>query len=309
MADEHRTHRGIRRRQGLRSGLALLGGWFGVVWRVLAVPPSLADPEPRPGERFGVTLARMAEPDIDPAGHLVSEKYDGVRAIWDGRHLRTRQGHVIPAPASFVSRLPAGQPLDGELWLGRGHGQFEAVSALVRRRRPSEADWARVFYLVFEIPAGPGRFDERVERLGAIVEQVGWPQLVAVAQQRIDTREALRERLAAVLASGGEGLMLHRADAPFVAGRTGWLLKLKPVQEDEAVVIGHTPGEGRLLGRTGALQVRTAEGTVFLVGSGLTDALRAAPPPLGSRIVYSCQGQTRHGVPRFPTFVRVSELP
>ena len=133
-ADRAAHRRG--RRLGLRSGLALLGGWFGVVWKVLAVPPSLTDPEPRPGERFGVTLARMAPPDIDPAGHLVSEKYDGVRAVWDGRALRTRHGQIIQAPAAFLARLPAQVPLDGELWLGRGHGRFDAVSALVRRRRP-----------------------------------------------------------------------------------------------------------------------------------------------------------------------------
>ena len=168
-ADRAAHRRG--RRLGLRSGLALLGGWFGVVWKVLAVPPSLTDPEPRPGERFGVTLARMAPPDIDPAGHLVSEKYDGVRAVWDGRALRTRHGQIIQAPAAFLARLPAQVPLDGELWLGRGHGRFDAVSALVRRRRPVEADWAQVVYLIFELPRGGGRFDERVARLVEIVAQ------------------------------------------------------------------------------------------------------------------------------------------
>ena len=29
-------------------------------------------------------LARTAAPDIDPRGFLVSEKLDGVRALWDG---------------------------------------------------------------------------------------------------------------------------------------------------------------------------------------------------------------------------------
>ncbi|MFM2348906.1 MAG: hypothetical protein RL654_3659 [Pseudomonadota bacterium] len=304
-----RSARRRERRLGLRSGLALLGGWFGVIWKALAVPPSLADPEPRPGERFGVTLARMAPPDVDPAGHLVSEKYDGVRAVWDGRALRTRHGQIIHAPTAFLAQLPAGQPLDGELWLGREHGHFDAVSALVRRRRPLAADWAQVAYLVFELPRGGGRFDERTARLATIVAQQGWPQLVAVEQRRIDSREALRAWLDQVVAAGGEGLVLHRADAPFVAGRTDWLLKLKPVQEDEAVVIGHTPGEGRLSGLMGALQVRNADGTVFLIGTGFSDAQRAAPPPLGSRIVYSCRGQTRHGLPRFPSFVRIGGEP
>ena len=57
-ADRAAHRRG--RRLGLRSGLALLGGWFGVVWKVLAVPPSLTDPEPRPGERFCRALLALA---------------------------------------------------------------------------------------------------------------------------------------------------------------------------------------------------------------------------------------------------------
>ena len=89
-------------------------------------------------------------------------------------------------------------PLDGELWLGRGHGRFDAVSALVRRRRPVEADWAQVVYLIFELPRGGGRFDERVARLVEIVAQHDWPQLVAVEQRRIESREAL---LQAVISS------------------------------------------------------------------------------------------------------------
>ena len=71
----------------------------------------------------------------------------------------------------------------------------------------------------------------------------------------------------------------------------------------------HTPGEGRLSGLMGALQVRNADGTVFLIGTGFSDAQRAAPPPVGSRIVYSCRGQTRHGLPRFPSFLRIGGEP
>src|ERR1044071_3298823 len=63
-------------------------------------------------------LANALGPDIDPAKYLVSEKYDGVRAVWDGKVLRFRSGRTVNAPAWFIAKLPA-QGLDGELWLGR----------------------------------------------------------------------------------------------------------------------------------------------------------------------------------------------
>lgn len=292
------------RRRLLTRGLGLLGGWLGAVWEVAARSGGVE--EVPPGQRSGVLLARVADPDIDPAGYLVSEKFDGVRALWDGRMLRSRSGRLLTAPSDFTARLPP-VALDGELWLGRR--RFEEVSALVRRRRPRPGDWDQVRYLVFELPGGDGRFDERAQRLQQVVEATAWPQLQAVEQSRVEDRAALRARLQAVLDAGGEGLMLHRADAPHVSGRSDTLLKLKPVHDDEALVIGHTAGQGRLQGLLGALQVRNADGVVFLVGSGFSDAQRLRPPPIGSRIIYSCRGQTSHGVPRFASFVRMSDEP
>jgi DNA ligase 1 len=110
-----------------------------------------------------------------------------------------------------------------------------------------------------------------------------------------------------VVAAGGDGLVLHRADAPYVTGRSELLLKLKPVQDADAVVIGHLPGQGKYSGRTGALKVRDAQGREFLIGSGLSDAQRASPPALGSTVSYRWRGLTRSGLPRFATLWRVRE--
>lgn len=70
-------------------------------------------------------LAEVGSKNIDPSAYLVSEKLDGVRAIWDGKVLRFRSGNTVPAPTWFTDALP-NSPLDGELWLARG--QFEALS-------------------------------------------------------------------------------------------------------------------------------------------------------------------------------------
>jgi DNA ligase-1 len=276
---------------------------LGAFWEAVAQTTPID--EPQVGRSSGVLLARIAEPDVDPTGFLVSEKFDGVRALWDGRTLRTRTGKVLDAPKEFIAGLPR-EALDGELWLGRG--RFDEVSALVRRRRPAPGAWRDVQFLVFEMQRAGGRFDERVTQIRAIVDRVQWPQLQAVEHAVVTDRVELRAKLHAVLEAGGEGLMLHRADAPNIGGRSNVLLKLKPVHDDDAMVIGHTPGQGRLQGRLGALQVRNADGVVFLVGSGFTDEERRDPPPVGSLIVYRFRGQTSHGVPRFASFVRRSDV-
>lgn len=273
--------------------LAVAGG-VGAGWPMAGAARSV---RPVPG----LPLALDATTAVDPAGWLVSEKFDGARAVWDGRTLRFRSGQTIPAPRWFIDRLPP-ESLDGELWLERG--RFDALSAIVRRQRPVDAEWTAVRFMVFELPQGHGDFAARAARIEAIVRRHGWAQLVAVEQARLDGRAALERRFDEVVRAGGEGLVLHRADAPWAAGRDGSLLKLKPRTDADAVVTGHLAGEGRLTGRLGALRVRDEAGRDFLIGSGFTDAQRADPPPIGSIVTFTYRGRTAGGLPRFATFAR-----
>ncbi|MBL8340396.1 MAG: DNA ligase [Rubrivivax sp.] len=246
-------------------------------------------------------LARTAAADIDPRGHLVSEKLDGVRALWDGQRLRFRSGLPVIAPQWFVSRLPA-VPLDGELWMGRG--TFDALSGAVRRAAAVDADWRAVRYEVFDLPGAPGPFLQRAKRVAEVVRAAGFPALAAVQQHELADREALQRLYAEVVRGGGEGLVLHRADAPWRVGRSDAVLKLKPVADAEAQVVAHVPGRGRHEGRLGALQVRTPEGVEFLLGTGLSDAERERPPAVGSWVTYAYRGVTAQGVPRFASYLR-----
>ncbi|MEY3271524.1 MAG: hypothetical protein RLZZ341_425 [Pseudomonadota bacterium] len=247
-------------------------------------------------------LAQDAPPGIDPAGYLVSEKLDGVRALWDGARLRFRSGTDIVAPAWFTAALPA-RALDGELWLGRGG--FEATVGTVRRATPDDDAWRRVHYALFDLPGDSRPFAQRAEALAALAASLRQPFVQAVAQRSLPDAAALARELDAVVRSGGEGLMLHRAAAPWRAGRSADLLKLKPWTDAEGVVVAHLPGRGRHEGRLGALRVRLPDGRSFRLGTGFSDAERASPPPVGSRVSFRHQGRTDDGLPRFASFWRV----
>ena len=60
----------------------------------------------------------------------VSEKLDGVRALWDGTRFISKQGKEFFAPPWFCEGLPD-EELDGELFLDRG--EFQACVSIVRR--------------------------------------------------------------------------------------------------------------------------------------------------------------------------------
>lgn len=271
--------------------LAALLIFFGVV---PGTPPAWAAPE--------LLLANVYRSGIDPRAYLVSEKLDGVRAYWDGKALWTRGGNRVAGPAWFIAALPP-QPLDGELWMGRG--RFEATSAAVRRDVPDDAEWRRIRYMVFELPGAEGSFEERAQRIRAMAASAGVGWLAAVEQFRVADARALDRQLHEVIRAGGEGLMLHRADAPYVTGRGDVLLKLKLWQDAEAVVTGHLPGKGRYAGQLGALRVRAADGREFSLGTGFSDTQRRDPPPVGSTVTYRYRELTAKGQPRFASFWRV----
>lgn len=251
-----------------------------------------------------MVLAKVLGPGVDPADYLVSEKFDGVRAFWDGKRMKFRSGREVSAPRWFLDRLPA-QPLDGELWLGRG--RFEELSGFVRKAIPVDAEWRLISYRIFELPEASGSFAERAQLIQEIVAGSGFPQLVAVRQFRVTDRAQLQRILDEVVRGGGEGLMLHRADAPYATGRSDVLLKLKPLLDTEAVVRAHLPGAGKYQGLLGALRVETPEGKRFVIGTGFSDAVRKNPPAVGTTITYTYRGLTKNGLPRFASYLRTRE--
>lgn len=274
-------------------------------WKTIALTASLAIMAAltmplRAGEALPLLLAEVDDGRADVTLYLVSEKFDGVRTYWDGVALRTRKGNTINAPAWFTENFPK-RELDGELWMARG--KFDALSATVRRQAPVDAEWRDVRYLLFELPQAPGSFRERAAGLRTIAEQAGVPWLQAVEQFEVNNRKALARKLAEVLKAGGEGLMLHRADAPYVTGRSDVLLKVKAWRDAEATVTGHEPGKGKYKGVLGALRVRTEDGTVLRLGTGLSDADRRNPPAIDAVVTFRYRELTSQGKPRFASII------
>lgn len=274
----------------------------------LLLSAALASPSPA----FAATalpapmLASRFHDSGDLAAWLVSEKLDGVRARWDGRRLLTRNGDPIDAPAWFTAGWPS-QALDGELWIARG--RFQQVSDLVRALRPDEAGWRSVRFMAFDLPGDDAPFARRAARLQSLLATAEIPTLRAIAQTRVRDRAALDARLQAVIAAGGEGLVLHRASAHYCGGRSDDLLKYKPADDAEARVIGYRPGQGKYAGLVGALLVEDAHGRRFALGSGLSDADRRRPPPVGSRVTFRYNGLTAKGTPRFARYLRMRDEP
>ncbi len=250
-------------------------------------------------------LAETWDLAADPAGWWMSEKLDGVRAYWDGQQFLSRQGNLFHAPDWFTAELPD-EPLDGELWIGRK--AFQRTVSIVRRQDKSSL-WHELTYVIFDAPAQPLPFEERLEFLEEWMETYCLTHASLHAHQICQGIEHLRTELANLEAQGAEGLMLRQPGSRYESGRSTTLQKLKSFHDAEARVLDHQAGAGRHKGRLGALLVELENGTKFAVGTGFSDAERENPPPVGSFITFRYQELSDGGVPRFPAYVGVRQFP
>ena len=254
-------------------------------------------------------LANVYHPGVQLVDYWVSEKYDGVRGFWDGEKLLTRGGQAINAPAWFTANWPK-TAMDGELWAGRG--QFSKAVSTVRQQSPDDAAWRGMRFMVFDLPAEPGTFTERLSTLNNVVGKLAVPWVQAVPQSKVASHAELQNQLKQITKAGGEGLMLHRGSSLYKGVRNDDLLKVKTHDDAEATVVAHLPGKGKYAGQLGALLVEmpAVDGQSakrFKLGTGLTDAQRKNPPPVGSQVTYRYRGLNDSGIPRFASFMRLRD--
>jgi DNA ligase-1 len=247
-------------------------------------------------------LANVYHQGLNLINYWVSEKYDGVRALWDGEQFISRGGNIYHAPDWFITDFPE-QRLDGELWISRQ--SFELLVSTVRDKIPNDEAWKKVKFMVFDMPDIPQVFDKRLIQLNKAIHVAQIPWLKAVKQIKLKDHQALMDHLAGIKLKGAEGLMLHKGSSLYRGKRSGDLLKVKPYEDAEGIVIGHVAGKGKYKEMLGAMTVLLASGKQFKIGTGFTDAERRNPPKIGSTITYQYRGKTKNGIPRFASFLRV----
>jgi DNA ligase-1 len=267
--------------------------------------------------------------------------------------LWSRYAKPIWAPDWWTEHLPHDMFLDGELWCGRR--QFQQLTSIVKRHDPDDR-WINVQFKVFDSPSPDqiycdgkihnntfkkhfrgiwdwcrrslaynyethGRGFERT--LTVLKERIVDDPTISVHQQtRLNWNnkaaiDEIKVLLDQVLANDGEGLIVRHPLSVWTPKRMNTILKVKPEMDAEAVITGLTPGEGRLDGMIGALEV---EGEItdaatgkshrvkFKLGSGLDDRERALPSTIftvGTTITYRYRELTEDGIPREARFLRV----
>ena len=235
--------------------------------------------------------------DQNVVGWVMSEKLDGIRAYWDGKNLLSRSGKIIHAPKWFTRDYPP-FAIDGELWTKRG--DFEHISSIVRDKIPGDG-WREIQHYIFEVPDMEGGLLARLAKVKPYLGSV----IKIISQIKVKDRADLKRFLQEIEQKGGEGVVVRDPDAPYIAKRTGKVLKVKSFNDAECKVTGYSQGKGKFRGLVGAIKCKLENGTIFKIGSGLSNKFRKNPPPIGSEVTFKYKEITKYGKPRFPVFLRL----
>ena len=267
---------------------------------------------------FSLDLLRLSEyKEQNVSDWLASEKLDGVRAYWDGENLLSRQGKKLNAPLSFTKNFPK-FALDGELYAKEL--KFEEIQASVMGKLPDEKAWSRLKFHIFDVPEASGGLLTRLEILAKFLKNEPNQNLIIIKQIKMRDNAQFLKFAENIIAKGGEGAVVREPNAPYERKRSKNALKFKKFKDAECEVIAVNKGSGKYANLAGSLTCKALggkddkekasepkEGTIFKIGSGLSDKNRQEPPKIGSIITYKFQNLTSNGKPRFPIFLRVRE--
>ena len=201
---------------------------------------------------------------LDPKDFRAEWKWDGIRVQVvsgpDGARLFSRGGEEVgPAFPDLAERLSFSGVVDGELLVRRGEevAPFNDLQQRLNRKKPGAkhlADYpafVRVYDLLFEGEEDLRHlgFDARRARLEAWVGGVGLATGVIDLSPLVpfsDWEHLARHRLGAA-ALNAEGLMLKRADSPYVAGRPKglWFKWKRQADSVDAVLMYAQRGHGK----------------------------------------------------------------
>lgn len=256
----------------------------------------------------------------------MSEKFDGIRALWTGRELITRAWRSFTyVPPWFLKQMPIGTPLDGELFIPDVEFSYFSSLSVTKKCEAVDDKWKKVQYIVFDMPLKTLNFEQRLLGLqrtkfrGKQIKIMEFTKLHNIMKEFQKVNVKFKE----VTKRGGEGVMLIKADSTYDSKRSRNSLKYKKEHTGEAIVVEVCEGLGRNSKRLGKLKCKLLESSrTFYCGTGFNDAERnfyhfdktvcefidddtddIKVPRIGDIINYSCMEIIKKtGIPRMSVY-------
>jgi DNA ligase-1 len=201
-----------------------------------------------------------------------SAKLDGFRLVCTKNGMHSRNGkeyksvpHIAEALQSFFESN-SDVILDGELYCDKFANDFNAISSLVRKTKPTEQDLEQskqsIEYHIYDCVDTSKDFEQRYKIIKDCVEQTNNNSIKLVQSIKVNTQQELDVLYGQYLEYGYEGQMI-RYNKQYETKRSKYLLKRKEFQDEEYKILDIIEGDGNKSSMAGAMVFKNELGISF----------------------------------------------
>lgn len=244
---------------------------------------------------------------------LMQPKLDGIRCIAKQDGLFTRTGkkilsspHIEAGLADIFEKHPT-LVLDGELYNHLLKDDFNEITSLVKKTKPSKNDLVEtakmVEYHVYDIGSSTELFPARHTELQSILNGIDMIELLPI--MAVSSEEECDAAHAQFVELGYEGSMLRLSATYGIDKRSSSLIKRKDFDDAEFKIIGFEEGKGNFAGLPKVILIElpsggTGKATMTGTRESLMELKDNFNDYIGKRATVQFFGWTPDGQLRFP---------
>lgn len=250
-------------------------------------------------------------------------KYDGIRCILskDGTYSRTGKKfvsvvHLEEATKEFFINHP-NIVLDGELYADKFVNDFNKITSLVKKAKPTLKDLEESKKLIeyhvydcFDKSNHNLTFSQRKDMVKDCLSTINNPSFVVVPTDIANNQKELDSLYEKYMEKGMEGQII-RLNKKYENKRTKSLLKRKEFEDAEFTVLGVEEGVGNKSGCAGAVNLEISGKPFKSNIKGTREFIRGIwnnrEAFIGKTVTVRYQNLTPDGIPRFPYVVAVRD--
>jgi DNA ligase-1 len=254
-------------------------------------------------------------------------KLDGIRCLVKADGMWTRNGKkIVSCPHIFeeletVFEMYPDLIFDGELYNHQFKHDFNKITSLVKKTKPTKDDLAEsaelVEYHIYDLPSSDKRFEIRLEDLEDLMNDLfncfSSSSVVYVQTEEVFDQEKLDELYSEWIEDGYEGQMIRVYGSFYENKRSKSLLKRKEFEDDEFQILSVNEGSGKLAGRVGNMMFKSKSGhyfssTVNGTQEYLSELWENKEELIGKLATIKYFNLTPDGIPRFPKVISIDRI-
>jgi len=262
---------------------------------------------------------------------ITQRKSDGIRAIITENCAMSRNGkqhktvdHILKALQPFFKKYPDAI-LDGELYSHRLHDDFNKITSLIRKQKPTKLQLEEskniVEFHCYDVPR-IGKYNEndlfskRYELMQAELKKDKYKKVIKVVENiECKSEEEVKKQHDIFVSKGYEGIII-RIDGPYYNKRTKNLLKYKIFETEEYILLDIREGKGNKKGLAAHADFKTNEGKRFTANiKGTTEWRKKLLKEkktnknniIGKQATVKYFNLTPDNLPRFPYLIAIRD--